>query len=201
MKKFFLPTTLLALACAQKQPNLLNPGSLNAKAPDTYQVKLTTSKGDVVIQVTREWAPQGADRFYNLVRAGFYSDAAFFRVLPGFMAQFGINAHPEVAEVWRDARIPDDPVTRSNTRGMISFATSGPNSRTTQLFINFGDNSRLDSLGFAPFGEVTQGMDVVDQIFSGYGETPQQPLIQREGNAYLNREFPMLDKIMSASVL
>ena len=190
-----------ALLVAQKQPGLLTPASLTAQAPDTYRVKLTTTKGDIVIEVTREWAPLGADRFYNLVRAGFYSDAAFFRVLPGFVAQFGISAHPEVSAAWKTARIKDDPVKESNARGTLCFATAGPNTRTTQLFINYGDNSRLDGLGFAPFGKITEGMEVADMIFAGYRESPDQGSIEREGKVYLDREFPMMDRILSASIL
>ena len=200
MKRFSLLLILCGLLLAQKQPSLLNPESLTAPAPDTYKVKLATTKGDLIVEVTREWAPLGADRFYNLVRAGFYSDAAFFRVLPGFVAQFGISAHPEVSAAWKNARIKDDPVKQSNTRGMICFATAGPNTRTTQLFINYDDNSRLDGLGFAPFAKVIEGMDVADQIFAGYRESPDQGAIEREGKEYLDREFPMMDRIVSASI-
>jgi peptidyl-prolyl cis-trans isomerase A (cyclophilin A) len=181
--------------------DLLAPSTLTATAPDSFQAMLTTTKGDVTIQVTRAWAPQGADRFYNLVLAGFYSDAAFFRVLPGFMAQFGLSARPDVSQAWTQAKIPDDPVMQSNTRGRITFATAGPNTRTTQLFINYADNSRLDGLGFAPFGEVIEGMDVVDKIYSGYGEQPDQSAIRAQGKAYLESAFPMLDKIISASIV
>src|SRR5260370_22369701 len=137
------------------KPNLLDPSTRKATAPATYKVKFTTTKGDVIIEVTRAWAPHGADRFYNLVRAGFFTDAAFFRVLPGFMAQFGISSRPDVASVWSNANMPDDPVRQSNKRGMVTFAqTSAPNTRSTQLFINYGDNSRLDADRFAPFGQV-----------------------------------------------
>jgi peptidyl-prolyl cis-trans isomerase A (cyclophilin A) len=181
--------------------DLLDPSTLTATAPESFQAKLTTTKGDVIIQVTRSWAPLGADRFYNLVRAGFYTDAAFFRVLPGFMAQFGLSARPDVSQAWVQAKIADDPVTQNNTRGRITFATAGPNTRTTQLFINYADNSRLDPLGFAPFGEVVQGMDVVDRIYSGYGEQPNQGSIRAEGKAYLESNFPMLDKIVSATII
>src|SRR6202521_789365 len=131
---------------APQKPDLLDPSTLTATAPESFQAKLTTTKGDVMIQVTRSWAPRGADRFYNLVRAGFYSDAAFFRVLPGFMAQFGLSARPDVSQAWLQAKIADDPGMQSNTRGRITFATAGPNTRTTQLFINYADNSRLDPL-------------------------------------------------------
>jgi len=181
--------------------DLLDPSTLTATAPESFRAKLTTTKGDVLIQVTRSWAPLGADRFYNLVRAGFYTDAAFFRVLPGFMAQFGLSARPDVSQAWLQAKIADDPGMQSNTRGRITFATAGPNTRTTQLFINYADNSRLDGLGFTPFGEVIRGMDVVDQIYSGYGEQPNQGSIRTEGKAYLESNFPMLDKIVSATIV
>jgi peptidyl-prolyl cis-trans isomerase A (cyclophilin A) len=183
------------------QMDLLDPSTLTAQAPEAFQAKLTTTKGDVIIQVTRSWAPLGADRFYNLVRAGFFSDAAFFRVLPGFMAQFGLSARPDVSQAWVQAKIADDPVMQNNTRGRITFATAGPNTRTTQLFINYADNSRLDASGFAPFGEVIQGMDVVDRIYSGYGEQPNQGSIRAEGKGYLESNFPMLDKIVSATIV
>jgi peptidyl-prolyl cis-trans isomerase A (cyclophilin A) len=190
-----------AAAPAVAAPNLLNPASYKAKAPDVFKAKITTSKGDVIIQVNRGWAPMGADRFYNLIRANFYKDASFFRVVPGFMVQFGIPARPDVAAVWERARLIDDRVLQSNKRGTITFATAGPNTRTTQLFINFGNNTFLDGQGFAPFGEVVEGMDVVDKIFSGYGETPNQGLIQSQGKAYLDKNFPNLDRILSTTVM
>jgi cyclophilin family peptidyl-prolyl cis-trans isomerase len=192
---------------APAAPDLLNPSSLRARAPATYKVKFTTTKGDVIIEVTRAWAPLGADRFYNLVRTGFYKDAAFFRVIPRFMAQFGISARPDVAEAWERAAIPDDKVTQSNKRGAVTFATAGPNTRTTQIFINYGDNAGLDGQGFAPFGQVTEGMDVVDKFYSGYGEGapsgrgPDQSEIRSRGKAYLDRNFPQLDRIVNASLM
>lgn len=212
MKKSIMKQTLMTmLVCgvalaqtktAAVKPDLLNPATLKARAPETYKVKFTTTKGDVIIQVTRAWAPNAADRFYNLVRAGFFTDAAFFRVLPGFMAQFGISSRPEVAKVWNSANIPDDPVKQSNKRGMVTFAqTSMPNSRSTQLFINYGDNSRLDADRFAPFGQVIEGMENVDKIYSGYGEKPDQGRIIAQGKAYLDRNFPNLDKIITATIL
>jgi peptidyl-prolyl cis-trans isomerase A (cyclophilin A) len=182
-------------------PNLLRPGTLRARSPEVYKVKFTTTKGDVIIQVNRAWAPMGADRFYNLVRGGFYKDAAFFRTLPNFMTQFGIPARPDVAAAWENAKILDDRVTQSNKRGMVTFATAGPNTRTTQVFINYGDNVFLDAQGFAPFGQVIQGMDVVDKFFSGYGETPNQARITAQGKAYLDKSFPNLDRIITAVVL
>jgi peptidyl-prolyl cis-trans isomerase A (cyclophilin A) len=152
------------------------------------------------VQVTRAWAPKGADRFYNLVKNGYYDNSRFFRVIPHFMVQFGINGDPKIQSAWRQANITDDPVTQSNTRGFITFATAGRNSRTTQVFINYRDNSRLDADGFAPFGQVISGMEVVDKINPEYRERPEQPLIQSQGNAYLDKEFPKLDYIKKASI-
>ena len=175
-------------------------------APDKFTVKLETTKGDILVDVTKDWAPRGADRFFELVKTGYFSDVAFFRVIDGFMAQAGIHGDPKVNEKWRDKRIEDDPVKQSNTRGTVTFATSGRNSRTTQFFINFGDNQRLDGMGFAPFGKV-RDMKVVDSLFNGYGEGaprgrgPIQSHLQREGNAYLKREFPKLDYILSATII
>jgi peptidyl-prolyl cis-trans isomerase A (cyclophilin A) len=182
-------------------PALLHPATLNAKAPDVYDVKFETTKGDFVVQVTRAWAPIGADRFYNLVEHGFFTDAAFFRIVPGFIVQFGLSADPAVNRVWRSADIKDDPVKQTNRPGTITFATAGPNTRTTQLFINYGDNAPLDRQGFAPFGEVTSGMDVVQKLYSGYGERPDQGSITAEGKAYLDKNFPKLDRITSATVI
>jgi peptidyl-prolyl cis-trans isomerase A (cyclophilin A) len=183
-------------------PNLLRPSTLKARAPEVYKVKLTTTKGDVIIQVNRAWAPIGADRFYNLVRSGFFKDAAFFRTIPNFMTQFGIPARPDVAKAWEQANLIDDRVTQSNKRGMVTFAKTGaPNSRSTQIFINFGDNVFLDAQGFAPFGQVIQGMDIVDKFFSGYGDAPDQGRITAQGKAYLDRSFPNLDRIVNAVVM
>jgi peptidyl-prolyl cis-trans isomerase A (cyclophilin A) len=182
-------------------PSLLNPASMRAKAPEMFKVKMTTTKGDVIIQVNRGWAPLGVDRFYNLIRGGFFKDAAFFRIVPGFVAQFGIPVRPDVGAVWEKARIPDDRVLQSNKRGTLTFATAGPNTRTTQIFINFSDNAPLDSQGFAPFGQVTEGMDIVDKFFSGYGEAPRQDLISSQGKAYLDKSFPNLDRILSTTIV
>ena len=188
------------------QGNLGNPAALTEQAPATYKARFDTSKGVFVIDVQREWAPVGADRFYNLVKNGFYDDNRFFRVISGFMVQFGINGNPQVAAQWRSAQIKDDPVKQSNKRGFITFATAGPNSRTTQVFINFGDNARLDGSGFAPFGRVTAGMDVVDRLYAEYGEGapngrgPDQGRIQREGNAYLEKDFSRLDFVRKATI-
>lgn len=182
---------------------LLNPKGLTAKAPDAYKVKFTTTKGEFVVQVTRAWSPLGADRFWNLVRNGFYNDSTFFRVLPGFVAQFGLSANPSVNAAWRNANIPDDPAAvQSNKRGTLSFATAGPNTRTTQIFINYGDNARLDTMGFTAFGVVLDnGMEIVDQIYSGYGERPNQGRITAEGKKYTDAEFPMLDRILATEVI
>jgi peptidyl-prolyl cis-trans isomerase A (cyclophilin A) len=188
------------------QGNLGNPAALTEQAPATYKARFDTSKGVFVIDVRREWAPVGADRFYNLVKNGFYDENRFFRVISGFMVQFGINGNPQVSTPWRNAQIKDDPVKQSNKRGFITFATSGPNSRTTQVFINFGDNSRLDGMGFASFGQINSGMNVVDQLYADYGEGapqgrgPNQGRIQGEGNAYLTRDFPNLDFVRKATI-
>jgi peptidyl-prolyl cis-trans isomerase A (cyclophilin A) len=188
-------------------PALLHPASLNAKAPDTYEVKFTTTKGDFTVQITRAWAPLGADRFYNLAKHHFFDGASFFRVLPGFIVQFGLSANPQVSGVWKSANIKDDRVTQSNKPGTLTFATAGPNTRTTQLFINLGDNGQLDSMGFAPFGQVTSGMDVVEKFYSGYGEGapsgtgPDQGAITSQGKPYLDKNFPNLDSIKTATVV
>ncbi len=200
---FLLAITAAAPALSE---NLANPAALNEQAPATYRAKFDTSKGPFVVEIHRDWAPNGADRFYNLVKNGFYDDARFFRVVSGFMVQFGINADPRISAVWRNANIKDDPVRQSNKRGFITFATAGPNTRTTQVFINFGDNKGLDGQGFAPFGQVVSGMNVVDALFSGYGEGapggqgPEQGRIQREGNAYLTKDFAKLDYIKKAMI-
>jgi peptidyl-prolyl cis-trans isomerase A (cyclophilin A) len=189
-------------ATAAMVDSLLNPHApgMEKTAPAQYQVCFQTSAGAFVVAVTRAWAPQGADRFYNLVRHGFFDGTRFFRVLPGFVVQFGISGNPAVSARWHEATIPDDPVTQHNLRGTITFATAGPNTRTTQLFINYADNTNLDSQGFAPFGRVVDGMDVVDRIYSGYGETPNQAMIQARGNAYLASAFPKLDSIAHATI-
>ncbi len=179
---------------------MANPTTLNQPTPENYRVEFETSKGNFTVEVTRDLAPLGADRFYNLIKSGFYDGARFFRVLPGFVVQFGLPADPAVA------RIADDRVKGSNARGTITFATAGPNTRTTQVFINLADNANLDGMGFAPFGRVTEGMDVVGQLYSGYGEGaphgrgPDQGRITSEGNAYLEREFSKLDYIEKATV-
>ncbi|MBZ5638667.1 MAG: peptidylprolyl isomerase [Acidobacteriia bacterium] len=187
----------------------MNPAALTEKAPDAFRVKFETSKGDFVVEVTRAWAPNGADRFYNLAKNGYYDGVRFFRVLRApkpFMAQFGIHGDPAVSAVWRGATIPDDAVKGSNTRGAVTFATAGPNTRTTQIFINYGDNSFLDGKGFSPFAKVVEGMDIVEKFYSDYGEGaprgggPDQGRLQNEGNAYLEASFPKLDYIKKVSV-
>lgn len=186
---------------------LLNPNSLQAKAPAEYTVKFVTTAGDFTVKATRAWAPNGADRFYNLVQNHFYDGAAFFRVLPGFMAQFGMSAYPEVSSAWEQANIQDDPVVQSNRRGTVSFAMAGPNTRTTQVFINYNDNNSLDQSGFAPFAVVTHGMEVVDKLYYAYGEGapsgngPDQSQIKYQGRTYLEKQFPKLDVIRSATLV
>eukprot|EP01128_Nolandella_sp_AFSM9_P012213 TRINITY_DN9058_c0_g1_i1.p1 TRINITY_DN9058_c0_g1~~TRINITY_DN9058_c0_g1_i1.p1 ORF type:complete len:260 (-),score=65.03 TRINITY_DN9058_c0_g1_i1:123-857(-) len=188
----------------ETSPNLRPEG----QAPASFTVKWGTTvkdSGDIVVQVTRAWAPLGADRFYQLVTLqpnSYFTNNGFFRVLPGFVVQFGINGTPLISGEWNgaNATIKDDPVLRSNTIGMMSYAAAGPNTRTTQVFINLGDNSRLDGMGFAPFAKVIQGMDVVQKIFSGYKELPNQGLIYSQGDEYLKKKFPLLDYIVSTTV-
>ena len=192
---------------AVASPDFTDPAKLTEQAPETFKIQFNTTKGKFIIEVTRSLSPLGADRFYNLVRSGYFKDIAFFRVIPGFMCQFGIHGDPNISAKWREATITDDPVKGSNTRGTITFATAGPNTRTTQLFINFGDNRNLDGMGFSPFGTVIEGMDVVDKINSEYGEGapggrgPDQGRVQGEGNAYLKKDFPDLDYIKSATIV
>ena len=194
-----------ATTAAKKSPaparSLLDPSTLKATAPATYKVKFTTTQGEFVLQVTRAWAPIGADRFYNLIRGKFYDGAAFFRVIPGFMAQFGISPDPKVSAVWRSQDLQDEPVKQSNKRGFISYAKAGPNTRTTQVFINYGDNSRLDADGFAPFGEVIEGMENVDKFYSGYGGDPDQGALQQMGKAYIDKHMPKVDLIKTATIV
>jgi len=208
-------TLVAAGACEKRAPNppagapdIHNPADprFAQQAPDSFRARFSTTKGDFVIAVQRAWAPRGADRFYNLVRAGFYDGVRFFRVIPGFMAQFGVHGDTAVTAAWRSRVIPDDPVRRTNGRGMVTYATAGPGTRTTQIFINYGDNNRLDASGFAPFGQVVEGMEVVDALYGGYGEGapngrgPEQYRLNVEGEKYLARQFPKLDKITKAKV-
>jgi peptidyl-prolyl cis-trans isomerase A (cyclophilin A) len=179
---------------------LLKPANLNEKAPDAFDVEFETTKGNFTVRVTRAWAPRGADRFYNLVKNNFFDDAAFFRIVPNFIVQFGLGPDPAVNRAWRSANIKDDPVTQSNKPGYLTFATAGPNTRTTQLFINLGSNGFLDRQGFAPFGQVTQGIEVVKNLYSGYGESPDQGAITNQGRAYLDKSFPKLDSVKKTRV-
>jgi peptidyl-prolyl cis-trans isomerase A (cyclophilin A) len=198
---------MTANAQDKSAPAYADPSKLTEKAPDSFKAVFTTTRGNFTIEVTRSLAPNGADRFYNLAKSGYFTDTALFRVVPGFMVQFGISGDPAISAKWRDANIQDDPVKGSNTRGTITFATAGPNTRTTQLFINFGNNTFLDGQGFAPFGKVADGMGVVDKINGQYGDGPpsgsgpDQGQIQTEGNTYLKKSFPNLDYIKSVTVI
>jgi peptidyl-prolyl cis-trans isomerase A (cyclophilin A) len=187
---------------------IFHPELAIERAPDTYKAKFTTTKGDFVVEVHREWAPNGADRFYNLVKLGYFDGVKFFRAVENFMVQFGIHGDPRVNGAWYRASITDDPVKKSNKRGFVTFATSGPHSRSTQVFINYNDaNARLDKTGFAPFGQIVEGMKVVDSLHKGYGEGapqgkgPDQGRIQSEGNKYLEKDFPQLDAVKEAKIL
>ena len=201
MRHALIALTLCSALFAQSRPTLLKPASLNAKAPDVFMVQLETSKGNITMRIDRSLAPNGVDRFYNLVKAGFYDNNYFFRCLD-FMVQTGINSKPEISRVWGKETIPDDPVKETNRRGTVSMAAgSSPNSRVTQFFINRINNERLDPLGFAPLGEVIEGMDVVDAIYSGYGDDPDQVQLASQGQAYLNRYFPRMDRIVRATIL
>jgi peptidyl-prolyl cis-trans isomerase A (cyclophilin A) len=219
--RFFVTTVLLiglsfvgsafgeeGVAPAKPNPALRDPKLATEKAPDVYRVSMQTTAGDFVIEVRRDWAPNGADRFYNLVKIGYYDDMAFFRVIKGFMAQAGFHGDPAVSNIWLNSRIQDDPVTQSNKPGMVTFAMSGqPNSRSAQFFINYGNNSYLDDSGFAPFGKVVEGMDAVNSLYGGYGEGaprgkgPSQGQAFRQGNAYFKAQFPELDYIKSATIV
>jgi peptidyl-prolyl cis-trans isomerase A (cyclophilin A) len=206
---------LIPIACKDKTPppppgaGVPTPPSppLDAASPESFRVKFVTTKGDFTVEVTRAWAPKGADRFYRLVTEGYFKDIRFFRVLPGFMAQFGASGNPELNARMASLQIPDDPVTQSNKRGMVTFAMAGPNTRSNQFFINYGDNARLDSQGFPPFGKVVDGMKAVDAMYGGYGEGapnglgPGQDSIAAKGNEYLRRAFPKLDYIKSAMIV
>jgi peptidyl-prolyl cis-trans isomerase A (cyclophilin A) len=181
-------------AIAQDEPK-------STAAPETFRVRFETSCGDFTVEVQRKWAPNGADRFHELVKAGFYDECRFFRVVPGFVVQWGMNGDPAVYTKWKDREIKDDKVTESNLKGFITFASRGPDTRTCQLFINLEDNQRLDNLGFAPFGKVIEGMDVVEKINAEYGQSPNQSLIQEQGNEYLKAKFPKLDYIKKATIV
>jgi peptidyl-prolyl cis-trans isomerase A (cyclophilin A) len=193
----FIATVGLAVLC----------GCSSSSSPEQYKVKFETTKGDIVIEVTRAWSPLGADRFRELVTSGYYDGNRFFRVLPGFVVQFGINGSPAITAKWAESALQDDPASQSNVRGSVTFATAGPNTRTTQVFINLNDNRNLDAMGFTPFGTVVEGMNVVMELYSGYGEGaptgsgPDQGRIRAEGNAYLERDFPQLDYIKKATIV
>jgi peptidyl-prolyl cis-trans isomerase A (cyclophilin A) len=193
----FAMLPMLVASCADKSPP--PQSSTTTQTPDSFRVVFETSRGPFVVQVAHAWAPRGADRFYDLVQQHFFDDARFFRVVPGFVVQFGLSGDPKKNEPW-DQRIPDDSVRQTNARGTIVFATQGPNTRSHQLFINLADNARLDGMGFAPIGRVIEGMNVVDSLYSEYGESPDQQFIQTLGNAYLDRTFPKLDRIKTARV-
>lgn len=202
-------TAAVAFAADRPDAVLANPKDefWQQQAPEVFHAKFQTSKGEFVIETRREWAPHGADRFCNLVRAGFFDDSRFFRVRAGFIAQFGIAGDSEIATRWMQERIPDDPVRQSNARGLVSYAMTGPDARTTQLFVNLADNSRLDAEGFAPIGRVIGGMEVVDALNAEYGEAAgggmrggKQQQLFAEGNRYLDREFPRLDRLIKASI-
>jgi peptidyl-prolyl cis-trans isomerase A (cyclophilin A) len=207
MKRLLLSIFVTGIVLAQTPaaPDLLQPSTMSLTAPATYRVKLTTTKGDIVIEVTRAWAPNGADRFYNLVRAGFYTNAPFYRVIPKFMAQFGVSARPDVNKAFdgQGSNIRDDPRNgKSNERGKVTFAmTSSPNSRSTSLFINTVNNAYLDNIGFVPIGEVVEGIEVADQLYSGYGDlSNHQDEFEKGGSAYVTQNFPMLDRILTGAV-
>jgi peptidyl-prolyl cis-trans isomerase A (cyclophilin A) len=187
---------------AAAPPQLLHPESLHAKAPATYRVAFKTTKGAFVVTVHRAWSPRGADRFYNLVRAGFFDDVTFFRVVKGFVVQFGISGDPKVSKAWQQAAIKDDPVKTSNSPGTITFADAGPDTRTTQVFVNYGNNAALDTQGFSPFGRVTSGMSVVNRLYGGYGDQPtrMQGQITTQGDTFLRKRFPKLDHIVTARI-
>jgi peptidyl-prolyl cis-trans isomerase A (cyclophilin A) len=198
-----LCAVVVAGSAAAAPPSLLQPASLHAKAPAVYRVSFATTKGTFVVTVHRAWAPRGADRYYNLVRARFFDGVTFFRVVKDFVVQFGISPDPKVSSAWQTATIKDDPVKISNTPGRITFATGGPDTRTTQVFINLGSNTSLDTQGFAPFGRVTSGMSVVNKLYGGYGEQPtgDQQQIATQGDAFLHKTFPKLDHIRTARIV
>jgi peptidyl-prolyl cis-trans isomerase A (cyclophilin A) len=186
---------------ADRLAKLRNPAGLTEQSPATFKVDFDTSTGMFVVEVHRDWAPLGADRFYNLVKNGFYDDVRFYRVIPNFMVQFGMSGNPAVTAAWNGTTLNDDPVKQSNKRGYITYANTGrPNSRGTNLFINYKDNAFLDPQRFAPFGQVVQGMDIVEKINAQYGEQPEQPLMISQGNAYLIKAFPKLDYIKTATI-
>ena len=208
MRHFLVVAAVVLTACSPqtKETPQARKDAAPEQPPEVFDVRLATSKGDVLVRVHRAWAPKGADHFHYLVRTGFYDGARFYRVRPGFIVQFGINGDPSVSRLWKDMYLTDDPVKESNRRGTISYAMTGPNTRTTQVFFNLANNKRLDKDGFAPFGEVVEGMEIVDAFYSAYGEIaprgngPSHDRMFTEGNAYLQRYFPRLDSIQKASL-
>lgn len=202
---WFLSLTTLFAGAPDTQA-LLDPAKASQEAPTRFIAHFKTTKGDFKVEILRNWAPLGADRFYSLVAAGYFQDIALFRVIPGFMAQFGFHNDLAVNQAWKEATIDDDPVTQSNLRGTMSFASRGADTRTTQLFINFSDNVRLDTMGFAPIGRVIEGMEVVDSFYGGYGEGaprgsgPSQSIMWQQGGEYLKSQFPELDRILSITI-
>lgn len=196
---FSKPVHAVLAICALAALSACGGGGERTNVPETYKVKFETTKGDFVVEVQKSWAPLGAERFHELIKTDYYKDARFFRIVPGFVVQFGLPADPAKVDAYKE--FPDDPVKQSNVKGTLSFATRGANTRTTQVFINLGNNARLDSMGFAPFGMVVEGMDVVEALYSGYGEGPNQMQIRNFGNQYLESSFPNLDGIKSAKVM
>src|SRR6059036_2536623 len=204
-----LVCTVSVLSCNRREPPPREPERETAtppppatpQGPDSFLVALTTSRGPFTLVVHRSWAPHGVDRFYALVHGGFYDGARFFRVVRGFVVQFGLPADPERGRAWSSQVIPDDPVRQPNRRGTVAFASAGPNTRTTQLFVNLADNLRLDALGFAPIGQVVEGLGVADGLYGQYGERPSQDSIRLQGDAYLKRAYPNLDQIRTARIV
>ena len=207
MKKALLLVIAVAVVtagiAAASAPSLLHPSSLHAKAPAVFRAQFKTTKGTFVVTVHRKWAPRGADRFYNLVRNGFYNSQRLFRVVPGFVVQWGISGTPKIAKAWQNADIRDDRVRHTNAKGTITFADAGPNTRSTQVFVNLGKNTRLDSSGFAPFGVITSGFGTFLHLYSGYGDAPtnDQAQMTQQGEAFFRKHFPKLDRILKARVL
>ena len=207
MKRTLLAALVAAAVAAgtaaASGPSLLRPASLHAKAPAVFRARFVTTKGRFVVTVHRKWAPRGATRFYNLVRAGFYNHQRLFRVIPGFVVQWGISGKPKISRAWQNATIRDDPVRHTNARGTVVFADAGPNTRTTQVFVNLGANTQLDGEGFAPFGVVTSGFRTLTRLYHQYGERPSsdQPQIAQQGESFLRKHFPKLDRILRARIL
>jgi len=204
-----LVCTCAVLSCDRREPPPREPqrepatptAAPTPQAPDSFLVGFSTNRGTLTLVVHRSWAPRGADRFYALVKSGFYDGARFFRVVRGFVVQFGLPADPQVGRTWSSQALADDPVRQPNRRGTLAFASAGPNTRTTQVFINQADNLRLDGLGFAPIGRVTERLGIVDSLYAQYGERPSQDSIERRGEAYLARAYPNLDRILSATIV